>query len=228
MEPLKDTMQEIIEDLRRRTIEPDSSGSGDSPELPRRGSAPAARIGIPRRYIEASFASYQAPTPGQAAALTACQQFSADWTGRGGMLLLGRCGTGKTHLACAILHAVGAAGPERWVLRYRTVMQALRTVKSTWRAASDESEADALRALIRPDVLVLDEIGVQFGTEAERLILTEMINERYNECRPTVLAGNLTLPELLGVIGERALDRVCDRGQVVVFDWASYRAMDAP
>ena len=43
---------------------------------------------------------------------------------------------------------------------------------------------------IRPDLLILDEVGVQFGSETEKMILFEIINGRYEQLKPTIVISN--------------------------------------
>lgn len=75
------------------------------------------------------------------------------------------------------------------------------------------------------DLLIIDEVGVQFGTPAEITILQEIINARYESILPTILISNLTFEQLKESIGERIVDRVTDGGRnCTVFGWESYRA----
>ena len=130
-------------------------------------------------------------------------------------------GTGKTHLAVGIALELMRQGR---AAMFCTVMRAVRTVKETWRRDSEQSEAEAIRALVFPDLLILDEVGVQFGSEAEKLILFDVLNERYERCKATILLSNLTATEVKDYLGERVMDRMReDGGKVVVFDWESYR-----
>lgn len=95
-------------------------------------------------------------------------------------------------------------------------------IKESWRS-SDKTETQVMRHFMEPDLLVVDEVGVQFGTETERMFLTEIINDRYNYMKPTILIGNLTLDEMKLAIGERALERFKEGGKVVAFNWSSHR-----
>jgi DNA replication protein DnaC len=74
------------------------------------------------------------------------------------------------------------------------------------------------------DLLILDEIGVQFGSETERNLLFDVLNERYEDCKPTLLLSNLPKQDVAKYLGERVMDRLReDGGRVVVFDWESHR-----
>ena len=74
------------------------------------------------------------------------------------------------------------------------------------------------------DLLILDEVGVQFGSDTEKLILFDVLNERYEKRRPTLVLSNLSLPDVEQYLGERIFDRLReDGGEAVVFDWESHR-----
>lgn len=75
------------------------------------------------------------------------------------------------------------------------------------------------------DLLILDEVGVQFGTDYEKVIITDIINRRYNDMRPTIILSNLDELELCDYLGARVMDRMFEGGGgVIAFGWDSYRA----
>lgn len=78
--------------------------------------------------------------------------------------------------------------------------------------------------MVEPDLLILDEVGVQHGSDTEKLILFEIINGRYEAARPTIVISNLDAAGLEQFLGERAFDRLREGGgRLVVFDWESHR-----
>ncbi len=176
---------------------------------------------IPIRYRSAALSPFPLTAPGQKEVLAHANAFvSAAGKNSPGLVLVGKVGSGKTYLACAILNAFlqnGLTG------QFLTVMQALRRIKETWVKDSEKSEQQAIRTLIVPDLLILDEVGVQLGTEIEHLHLSEIVNGRYNAMRPTILISNLTMPEFTTLVGERVVDRFREGGTVLVFDWPSLR-----
>lgn len=184
------------------------------------------QAGIPERFQDRSLKSYAAESEGQQRALAFAESYAdrfdeALTTGRSAMFL-GKIGTGKTHLAVGIglriMHRDG-----RTVL-FSTVIRAIRRVKDTWGRDSAETETEAIAALVLPDLLILDEVGVQFGSETEKLILFDVLNERYEKRRPTLLLSNQTLDNVKAYLGERVFDRLReDDGEFVVFDWDSHR-----
>jgi DNA replication protein DnaC len=82
-----------------------------------------------------------------------------------------------------------------------------------------------MRSFAQVDLLILDEVGVQFGTEFEKVIITDIINRRYSDMRPTIIMSNLTSDELSEYLGARVVDRMYEGGGgVLAFDWESYRS----
>lgn len=180
--------------------------------------------GVPYRYREKGFAAFQATTPQQDRALTYCRQFSAAVIAdpRSGVsaIFAGNVGTGKTHLACAIVRELCQAGV---TARFETVLSAIRSIKDTYRRDSEISETEAIDALVAPPLLVFDEVGVQFDTDHERTLFFEVLNNRYQESRSTLLLSNLTLGELQTFLGDRVIDRFRENGKVLAFGWESQR-----
>lgn len=184
---------------------------------------------IPERFRTRTLESYIAQTEGQKRALefaTAyAESFSeAEKTGRSA-IFCGNPGTGKTHLAVGVGLKVMESGK---LVRFTTAQRAFRRMKDAWRKDSDESEGDVIRLLVKPDLLILDEIGVQFGTKFEENALFDILNERYEKRRPSLLLSNLTVHEVRAFLGERVYDRLReDGGDSVPFDWNSHRGRTA-
>ena len=180
---------------------------------------------IPKRFAQSSFDNYL-ETKQSAKAKRICKAYADRWQDRkasgGGLILCGKPGTGKNHLACAIINQVIEQHQDSALLT--TALRIVRKIKSTWNKDSDESEADAIHFYINKELLVIDEIGVQFGSESEKIILFEIINGRYEEMKPTILISNLSENELSDYTGERVVDRMREGGgAVIAFDWESYR-----
>ena len=184
------------------------------------------RCGIPRRFLDKTFDGYAVATPAQRQALEVCRGFAERFhavRGRGGCLLLvGGPGTGKTHLACAILAEVIRAG---YTGLFLSVSAALRLIRDTYSPRAQRSESEAFALLTAPDLLVLDEVGLAIGNEAKRrAMLFDVLDTRYAEMRPTVLIGNLSVREMEAYLGERIMDRLLELGSAtVLFTWPSHR-----
>jgi len=177
---------------------------------------------IPTRFIGRRFDNYVATTPAQQSALSIARDYAEDFAQnkrRGASLVFaGKPGTGKSHLAAAILQAVLTP-----YVRYMTCMDLIRAVRETWRRDSAHSETQVLRVLEQLDLLVIDEVGVQYGTEGEQTILFDVLDRRYREVKPVVLLTNQDKAGFKGFVGERTFDRLVETSRWVPFDWESYR-----
>jgi DNA replication protein DnaC len=186
--------------------------------------------GIPPRFRGHSFADYVAVCAAQRRALGLARAYADNFAtvrARGNcLLLLGGPGTGKTHLACAILSQVIAAGYSGRILSASDVLRLIRAADSP---AARQTELDVFETLTSPDLLVLDEVGVAVGSAGEcRAMLFDVLNGRYGAMRPTVLVGCLTVAELATYLGKRVVERLTELGSVTVpFTWASYRRRQA-
>lgn len=178
---------------------------------------------IPIRFIGRSFENYRADEPSQRAALTAAREYAEGFdkharTGES-LLLLGKAGTGKSHLASAILQAIMPAHCGM----YTTAADVIDMVRETWRRDSEKSQGRVLHMLSTVPLLVIDEVGVQYGTESEQNTLFQILDRRYRERKPVILMANLKPAELQNLLGDRVFDRLREVSKVVLFDWESYR-----
>lgn len=209
----------------RQAIEQARKQREEQAERQRKVAALMSASSVPARFARHDFADYVATTQGQKTVLGACKAFASAWPDRikdgGSLVMTGRPGTGKTSLACAIGNEV--IRRHLGVVAFGTVSTMLRHIKDSYRKDSRRSEQDAVDDLVRPDLLILDEVGVQAGSDHEKLLMFEVLNARYQECRPTILISNLSGGELETFLGHRVMDRYRECGAVLAFDWDSYR-----
>lgn len=183
------------------------------------------RAAIPERFANRTLDSYIPRCAKSVRALEVSKAYAVgfdDVTEQGTCLIFcGGVGTGKTHLAIGIANEIIKQGKQPVFV---SVIKAIRTIKETYSREVKTTEDEAIQSFIDPDLLILDEVGVQFGSETEKLYLFEIINGRYEQMRPTLLISNLSVNELGAFIGDRVMDRLREGGgKVVVFDWASHR-----
>lgn len=188
------------------------------------------RLDIPSRFESCTLQNYEPVNDDAKRVLKVCQAYASRWPERlqkgGGLVMCGKPGTGKNHLALAI--ARHAITEHQSSAVFTTALRIARAYKSTWSKGAENTEDDVIRYFTKPDLLIIDEVGVQFGSEAEKLIMFEIINTRYERMKPTILISNQTKEELAAFIGERVIDRMSDGGGCTLsFTWDSYRSKGA-
>lgn len=136
-------------------------------------------------------------------------------------ILTGNPGTGKTHLACALLFEAKKQGFSSFFINIRKLF---RCVRDSWREGAAESESQVIERFVAIDLLVIDEVGVQANSENERNILYDILNGRYEATKPTILLSNEPLESIENIIGARSFDRLREGGGRA-FDckWESFR-----
>lgn len=206
---------------------PACEAAHETAEAQRRAVARARRVenlvassGLAGRYVRATFDSYECATDGQRVALARCRAFAAGDT-PGALFLVGRPGTGKTHLAASVVRArIERTASEAILI---TFSELVRQVRDTWRKDSSRTESEVIGRFAAAALLAIDDVGATFGTDAERKTLLDVIDLRYTHELPTVIVSNLTMQELEQAIGERAFDRLREGASVVPFAWDSHR-----
>lgn len=185
--------------------------------------------GIPERFRGRTLETYCADSEKQARILSFCRSYADDFaevakTGRN-ILMLGLPGTGKTHLSIGIALEIMRDGRTSV---FTTASRLLRSIKDTYSKRSEVTESQAIAVFTNCDLLIVDEVGVQRGSEYEKDTLFDVINERYENLRPTIILSNLTTEEIRAYLGDRVYDRLRENGgKAFVFDWDSYRGKAA-
>lgn len=185
------------------------------------------RANIPERFAGCSFDSYQAVNASAQKNLAMLKAYAKAWPqmldAGTSLIMTGRPGTGKNHLAVALAKSIIEEHQASVLLT--SVMRIIRAVRSTWDKGSERTEEDVIALYTGMDLLIIDEVGIQYGSESEMIILFDILNTRYERMLPTVLISNLALPQISQVIGDRLTDRMVEGGgATLVFDWPSYRS----
>jgi len=117
------------------------------------------------------------------------------------LVLYGSRGTGKSHLAAAIVNYLETLPePERPVTMFVVVPDLLDLLRSGYRRGDYEDLLDLCKQV---QVLVLDDLGTEAATDWAAEKLFQVLNYRYQAEQPTVIATNCRLEELE--------PRLCDR-----------------
>jgi DNA replication protein DnaC len=145
-----------------------------------------------------------------------------------GLLLMGGCGSGKTHLAVAAMQEIIKSGKPGHLL-FSNFQELVQEIQASF-GDSGTSKSEILQPLLEADLLVLDELGSQKPTPFVFDILYYIINSRYNDEKVTVFTTNyLDEPKAKGEerledrIGERLRSRLYEMTDRVVIEAADYR-----
>lgn len=181
------------------------------------------KAGVSPRNVDVKFSSFSASTPQMEVAKKKVYSFARgiyDGNNVSSLILSGKVGTGKTMLACATINALIESKKCRMV----KLIDMFRELKDTWRKESSKTELELISWYSKLDLLVIDEVGVNYDSDTEKMFIFDIIDGRYQNMKPTMIISNLGIDGIKGLIGDRAYDRLKDGGgEVVAFDWESQR-----
>jgi len=121
---------------------------------------------------------------------------SEGWTDQAFRVLFlgGSLGTGKTHTLCAIAKAYSVRASCIFTTAFDMMDYILKEKDS--QKYKDTS------------LLIIDEMGRAFESEAARNRFFDLINHRYENQKPVVFGGNITQQQLANILGKALTDRI--------------------
>jgi DNA replication protein DnaC len=148
---------------------------------------------------------------------------SADFVTEGRCLILGgKPGRGKTHLAVAIAYRAIQHGFDALFV---TAAELIDDLSAAFRRGQ---LADALARYVHPAVIVIDEVGyLTYGTDAANMLF-HVVNDRHRKKRAMIFTTNKLLTAWGRVLHDEDLahaivDRVLERGRMLTLDGPSMR-----
>jgi DNA replication protein DnaC len=138
------------------------------------------------------------------------------------LILTGKTGRGKTHLAIAIAYRAIQNGFDALFTTAAALVEELSV------AAREGRLAKLLPTYTRPAALVIDELGyLTYGPDAAN-VLFHVVNERHLRKRPLLITTNKPLSEWGRVLhdpdlAQAIIDRVLERGRLFLLDGPSMR-----
>jgi DNA replication protein DnaC len=143
----------------------------------------------------------------------------------GNVLLFGLPGVGKSHLACALGHALVDSGKS---VLFTPTYQLVQTLLV---ARRDLCLPKALRSLDVFDAIILDDLGYVQQTHDEAEVLFTLMAERY-ERRSLIITSNLVFSEWNRIFKSpmataAAIDRLVHHAFIIEIDRGSVRAEEA-
>ena len=142
------------------------------------------------------------------------------------VIFLGPAGVGKTFLASALGHSACRAGKKVLFLRADTMLKELN------QARADHSFDKAMRRLLLPDLLIVDDFGLRSLDLTQSSDLYEVIVERHKRSS-SIFTTNRTIEEWIPlfndpVLSQSAIDRLAHNAHQVVIEGDSYRKRQGP
>ena len=179
---------------------------------------------IPKRYDACTFGNFSPYNYSLKRSVKLSMEFVQQYPlVDAGLLFVGSCGVGKTHLAVAVLRELiiskGAVG------LFYDFRDLLKEIQDSYNPNTHTSELAILAPVFEAEILVLDELGAAKPTEWVRETMTHIINKRYNDKKVTIFTTNYlenpsesaydeTLTERVGV---RLRSRLYEMCQEIVF-----------
>lgn len=156
-----------------------------------------AQAGIPPRYASCQLDNFEIQPPGASPSLSLQQAlgkaraFAEDYILHGrriGLLLMGPCGVGKTHLAVGIAQKLMQ---ECSILcRFADHRELLKRIQATYDPRHAQPEASVIEPYLRAELLLLDDLGVGRATEWALETLHYILNYRYSQNLATLITTN--------------------------------------
>jgi len=161
-----------------------------------------ARARIPTRYEHCDFESFDTNLYGSEHGLEfvawnrslekaklVVEAYTRDYPAgvEAGLLIMGPCGTGKTHLAVSALRSIVLRGHTGLFYDYREL---LKQIQDSYNPESQSSELGVLEPVLTAEVLLLDDLGAGKPSQWALETVGHILNTRYNERRITLLTTN--------------------------------------
>ncbi len=194
---------------------------------------------IPRRYTECTFDNFEIHNDSHRHGLKISKQFVKNYPVQDvGLLYIGPCGVGKTHLAIATVQELIKEKKARcYFIDFRDL---IRKIQSTYSPDSPLADSDIFSQIFQQEVLVLDELGAKRTTAWVEETIFYIINNRYNNKKLTIFTSNYLDQEeeeednresffkrrgdsLVDRIGVRLRSRIYEMCKIVEMEGDDYR-----
>ncbi|MET3700160.1 DNA replication protein DnaC [Bacillus oleivorans] len=177
-----------------------------------------------RDLEEATFETYKPVNESQKIAYQKCLRYVETFDGRKGLILQGKPGLGKSHLASSIAKKLIQS---KYTCIFISLPRLLTELQGTYNKKSDTSELELLTAIQKADLLILDDLGAERtqkddeGNTWARRKIFEVVDSRIGSA--TVYTTNYSGAELLKMYGERDFSRMVQNCEAIKLDGENYR-----
>jgi DNA replication protein DnaC len=152
-----------------------------------------------------------------------CRKFKSHYANQGRKITIhGAFGTGKTYLASAIANELMGQG---FSVIYMTLREVLFQMQSAWKNSSSKSEQDILKDFLKPDLIIIDEVGLldSFGNvlpsrDFEESRISAIYDLFYREKKTVINITNLSTEQLEIFLTPRIYQRITQEDIGAVFE----------
>lgn len=190
--------------------------------------------GIKKRFQDRRFETFKTDTPQRKRAWKTAKAYAENWdvhyADGTGLYIEGTNGTGKTHLAAAI--AMELITTRRIPVICKTASDLLADIKSAF-DGEEATERQVLEVYKKVDLLIIDDLGKEQCTDWSISTLYSIMNDRYEEMKPTIITTNYNSDDLAIALTPKGFDnlkvkaiisRLREVSQVLTMAWEDYRS----
>jgi DNA replication protein DnaC len=180
------------------------------------------RSGLSKRMRGYTLGNFRVVASDAARARMKVDEYLENWeenqeAGRG-LYFCGGVGTGKTHLAVAVMNEL--IHRKRVPSLFVTVPELLDNLREVYNKPGRDLD-EWMDAVQNADFLVLDDLGSERPTEWVRERIFVIVNHRYREALPTVFTSNIGPKDLAEQLGGRTASRI-----IAMCDWIALEGDD--
>ena len=137
------------------------------------------------------------------------------------LLLIGKTGTGKTHISTAIAAEIIKMGYDVVYDSAQNIVSDFEFDKFKSGYGREESRSDKY---LECDLLIIDDLGTEFSSQFTLSCLYNLLNTRQNKGLATIISTNLTAGELAEKYEGRIYSRIVGAGsRVLIFEGRDHR-----
>ncbi|MBD3421251.1 MAG: AAA family ATPase [Chitinivibrionales bacterium] len=164
------------------------------------------RCNVPKLFLECSFDNFN---PGSNMpikhAIKVLKRLTEPWSDF--VVLVGNPGTGKTHLAVALIRKIIEEQPNFYPY-FISALHLLSDIKKATLSEHPKDEEQIISFYVNKRVLVIDDIGVEKTSPFVNQTWYRIIDDRYANSRATVFTSNLSNAELSEKLEPRLISRI--------------------
>lgn len=183
---------------------------------------------LPALYKDCGFKSFEIKNEVMQKKYDTCLEFAKLKAEKKSIVLFGKVGTGKTHLAVSIMKNFPKKRVNHPIIPYQPFRSIFIIADEFFQELNDsqiyrKSKLEIIKGYLRNyDCICLDDLGIKNFTEAKRENLYLFINRAYLDKKKIILTTNFTMEEI-EKIDERISSRLTEMAQLVAFNFNDYR-----